>query len=511
MPPEELNTGTSTLRFDSKVTTTHVWKLHVLNQPVSTLSAQGSSGTQIVRPNDLDQPDPTFSSRRSTRIHVARHNSLDQPGTKISFFESLNEIDRLLPQLRREKDDKNGDETSGETGDEEETYDAESSCGDTRGYDRPGNQEDNPISIHSDDEMQSIEGDQPCPFQENTTPTPDVPTQTPGASGPLSDGAGTAEYAHPQTPATFQDGGTSEEPGGPPINTDGLSPRLVDLFRDALGWDKHLESFRAMKASQEGDISYFPHRTRQALQTAYFRFTGRHAKTRKGNNRRKRRRSPSVELIDKTQRKKLCQAEAEDEDYEDTSTGEEETSDDDSSSESTTDHGEPEVKNGRTSRSTEAPKTGSRQGHSTRARTQPRDTKLAGVYMIQAAQGMLRAARALEKHESKFRVVQKRFRSSRRTSIKWERKSLNQSKMSRETDDSLLRQVEKRLDDNKRLYEESYKNIQDMLNGIRTRDGSQGQFESEMVRKRGESIEQMFKNVSASEMLKLIQGGRATP
>jgi hypothetical protein len=79
-----------------------------------------------------------------------------------------------------------------------------------------------------------------------------------------------------------------------------------------------------------------------------------------------------------------------------------------------------------------------------------------------------------------------------------------------ETDESLLRQVEKRLDDNKQLYEESYKNIQDMLNGIRTKDGGQSQFELEMVRKRVESIEQMFKNVSAFEMLKLIQGGSAT-
>ncbi|KAL2799464.1 hypothetical protein BJX66DRAFT_332950 [Aspergillus keveii] len=118
-----------------------------------------------------------------------------------------------------------------------------------------GNQEDNPISIHSDDEMQSIEGAHPCPFQENTTPTPDVPTQAPAASGPLSDGAGTAEYAHPQIPATFQDGGTSEEPGGQPMNMDYLSPRLVDSVRDALGWDEHLESFQTTKARQEGESS----------------------------------------------------------------------------------------------------------------------------------------------------------------------------------------------------------------------------------------------------------------
>jgi hypothetical protein len=152
--------------------------------------------------------------------------------------------------------------------------------------------------------------------------------------------------------------------------------------------------------------------------------------------------------------------------------------------------------------------------------------------MIQAAQGMLQAARALEKHESNFRAVQARQETqipklkeelhrmveevaqskqdeSRYAKLEKAMEDLRSSSRA-ETDESLLRQVEKRLDDNKQLYEESYKNIQDMLNGIRTKDGGQSQFELEMVRKRVESIEQMFKNVSAFEMLKLIQGGSAT-
>jgi hypothetical protein len=128
-----------------RATGTPVARPSGLDQPDPTFSSRRVTTPHVARPNDLDQPDPTFSSRRSTRTHVARHNGLDQPDPTISFFESLDEIERLRGQLHREGEDKNDDET----GDEEETYDAEPSYRDTSGRGRPGNQKDNPISIVS--------------------------------------------------------------------------------------------------------------------------------------------------------------------------------------------------------------------------------------------------------------------------------------------------------------------------------------------------------------------------
>ncbi|CEN59809.1 hypothetical protein ASPCAL02252 [Aspergillus calidoustus] len=233
-----------------RATGTHVARHNGLDQPDPTFPAQRATTPHVARHNDLDQPDPTFSSRRSTRTHVARHNGLDQPDPTISFFESLDEIERLRGQLHREGEDKNEDET----GDEEETHDAEPSYRDTSGRGRPGSEEDNPISIDSDDETQPIDVNQACPSPNNTSPTPDVPAQIPASSGPLSDGPGTAESAGSPTPPTFQDDGTSGESDDPRVNMGNLFPRVIELVRDALNWDKHLKSFQAMQARQEQGI-----------------------------------------------------------------------------------------------------------------------------------------------------------------------------------------------------------------------------------------------------------------
>ncbi|KAL2837713.1 hypothetical protein BJY01DRAFT_41154 [Aspergillus pseudoustus] len=270
----------------------------------------------------------------------------------------------------------------------------------------------------------------------------------------------------------------------------------------------------------------------------YERVDRGHARMSKRSNPPKRSVSPSIELLGERRQKRLRLEEDDDEDYEDTSS-EEETSNDGSAAGNTNDRREGRINDdtsrtnhrecaqipkkpfrwdittptscgpthipeangsladsGGTGRSAVARNKDAYQHNNTPSGSRSRNTDLGGKCMTPAAQNLLRAAQAIEQHETDLKAIHVR-QETQISFLKEELERMRQeiarmkqaegkyarlerrveevrSSRRAEADEELLRQVQKRLDDN----EESYNDIKGTVRA-----------DLELLRKRMESVE----------------------